>query len=477
MDYIDIFLYLQPLYADINNVSWPQSMEQANYEYQKDGSVRLVSDDEYCSMIFSPHRQDFTVCYLSKVSQEKVKKKSKFKARSMRTSNMESELRIPDTITDEKHRRKYATKNTPDMHMDINPAFRNESENISQTRHRGHLAQKETGFVTSTPLDNAELNCQNVQDLDADKLSKDNSLRIDLQNASSLDNEIYKNLTPRNRNTHQLDDDINFSPISIASNRMSPKSSPRDEDESFRRYSTPTNRSPQQDIKSLQQEKVNFASLVNKKTNDGSFLEYLVDENETLRNKDDQHSTSKPGIPIQNTKANMNTHTLDKHAAHVNTHTLDKHAAHVNTHTLDKHATHVNTHTLDKHATHVNTHTLDKHSTTSNHKSQIYYSQGCKSDPTQQLDLNVNNSSGINLKHNKELEHQRLNVSNGSGDSDIVDIEGDSETRLFYSWVTRHFSVEECTVGWRHPVSLAKSLLEKREDMLANTGMINDMFC
>ncbi len=59
----------QRLYADIEEVAWPGTLSGAEIERLPSGSLRLLSHDEYASMTIPPHKQDFTVEYLAKVSQ------------------------------------------------------------------------------------------------------------------------------------------------------------------------------------------------------------------------------------------------------------------------------------------------------------------------------------------------------------------------------------------------------------------------
>ncbi|KAJ8309765.1 hypothetical protein KUTeg_011630 [Tegillarca granosa] len=65
------------LYAKIDEVAWTKNIEEAQYEFLPDGSVRLVSEDEFASLVLSPHRSDFTVCFLCRVSSEYRKQNNK----------------------------------------------------------------------------------------------------------------------------------------------------------------------------------------------------------------------------------------------------------------------------------------------------------------------------------------------------------------------------------------------------------------
>ena len=73
---------LQPLYAKIKEIAWPKSASRRNCELLQDGSIRITSQDEFGSLILSSHSRDFTVCYLSLLSQEKVKERHREKKRA-----------------------------------------------------------------------------------------------------------------------------------------------------------------------------------------------------------------------------------------------------------------------------------------------------------------------------------------------------------------------------------------------------------
>lgn len=57
---------MQQLYSNIVEAAWPSGTDEA--EVLQDGSIRLTSQDEFASLVLSPHGRDFTVCYLSKTS-------------------------------------------------------------------------------------------------------------------------------------------------------------------------------------------------------------------------------------------------------------------------------------------------------------------------------------------------------------------------------------------------------------------------
>ena len=73
--------FFQSLYADITKITWPKDCECKKLQLQKDGSVCVTSNDEFASLVLSPHSRDFTVCYLSALSVEPKKKDGKVKSK------------------------------------------------------------------------------------------------------------------------------------------------------------------------------------------------------------------------------------------------------------------------------------------------------------------------------------------------------------------------------------------------------------
>lgn len=94
------FLF-QHLYARIKEIAWPKVLSADNTEIMEDGSVCITSDDEFASLILSPHRRDFTVCYLSELSQEKQREKTKVRKRNddiLKQTVDEVCLNMPDVV-------------------------------------------------------------------------------------------------------------------------------------------------------------------------------------------------------------------------------------------------------------------------------------------------------------------------------------------------------------------------------------------
>ena len=77
------------MYAKIDKIAWPKTACRQHCEILEDGSVRILSIDEFASVILSPHRKDFTVCYLSVLSQEKQRDRVKVK-KNRQTRNLHS---------------------------------------------------------------------------------------------------------------------------------------------------------------------------------------------------------------------------------------------------------------------------------------------------------------------------------------------------------------------------------------------------
>ena len=86
---MQVFLIFQSLYADIEQSAWPRDSKKSNIEHLPDGGIRIFSVDEYASLVLSPHRQEFTVCYLSKLGQE-VQRRHKQSSSHLSTSGSAS---------------------------------------------------------------------------------------------------------------------------------------------------------------------------------------------------------------------------------------------------------------------------------------------------------------------------------------------------------------------------------------------------
>lgn len=59
----------QTLHADINQLTWGKNTQAAVIEVLENGAVTVVANEEFGSLTLSPHREDFTVKYLARLSQ------------------------------------------------------------------------------------------------------------------------------------------------------------------------------------------------------------------------------------------------------------------------------------------------------------------------------------------------------------------------------------------------------------------------
>ncbi|KAL3846781.1 hypothetical protein ACJMK2_017739 [Sinanodonta woodiana] len=75
------------LYAKITSAAWAKSPEESSIEKLPDGSIRVTSVDNYASLILSPHKRDFTVCFLSLLSPEKNSDRSRLTSHKNKTKD------------------------------------------------------------------------------------------------------------------------------------------------------------------------------------------------------------------------------------------------------------------------------------------------------------------------------------------------------------------------------------------------------
>lgn len=355
------FVFLQPLYANIKEAAWPKSVEDCEIDYLPDGSVRLLSADEYASIVLSPHKQDFTVCYLSQISSEPPKpKRNRHQKTNHKTksSNKPSECR-KETLE--------ATLRSSSFHKD-------DELNIHSSSHHGsHPGQ---GFEEGG--------------LDADEsLSK------------------------------PARSELNISPISMASSLRSPHTSPESQQEcnKFHRYSTPTNRSPDgnaDDGIEIGGKKSAFKHYRHSQNqgSDGSFLEVI-----------ESQKTSTTSVKQQNTKSGINANDSLKGSS-----------------------------------------------------GQVVHSDSSNriSTSTQQLNKSPQRDvlPGTPLSSpSRDSAHSSFNSQQSEQDS----VEGASP-RCLYTWVTRHFSCDECPVAWRHPLNMARSMINQREEQEKKMCMYSYMY-
>lgn len=352
--FLTYFIFLQPLYANIKEAAWPKSVEDCEIDYLPDGSVRLLSADEYASIVLSPHKQDFTVCYLSEISSEPPKPK---RNRHQKTNHKTKSSDKPSECR----------KETLDASLRGSSFHKDDELNIhSSSQHSGHPGQGQ-GF-------------------EEDGLNADESLSKPARS------------------------ELNISPISMASTFRSPHTSPESQQDrnKFHRYSTPTNHSPdanENDGIEIGGKKSAFKHYRHSQNqgSDGSFLEVI-----------ESQKTSTTSVNQQVTKSSTNTGTCDS---------LKGSSGQV------------------------------VHSDSSNNKLNT-----C----TQQL--NKSPQRGIlpgtpPASPTRDSAHSSFNSQQSEQDS----VEGASP-RCLYTWVTRHFSCDECPVAWRHPLNMARSIINQREE-------------
>lgn len=343
------FIFLQPLYANIREAAWPKSVEDCEIDYLPDGSVRLLSADEYASIVLSPHKQDFTVCYLSQISSEPPKPK---RNRHPKTNHKTTSSDKPSECR----------KETLDASLRGSSFHKDDELNIhSSSQHSGHADQGQ-GFEED-----------------------------------GLDESLSK----------PARSELNISPISMASSLRSPNTSPESQQDhnKFHRYSTPTNHSPDQkadDGIEIGGKKSAFKHYRHSQNqgSDGSFLEVI-----------ESQKTSRTPVNPQVTKSSINTNgSLKESSGKV------------------------------------------VHSDSSNKPNTC----------TQQL----NKSPQRNIlpgtppaSPSRDSAHSSFN----SQQSEQNSVE-EASPRCLYTWVTRHFSCDECPVAWRHPLNMARSMINQREE-------------
>ena len=185
----------------------------------------MISADEYSSLVLSPHKQDFTVCYLCGISLDSPRKKisrHKYRKQEIMTNGCMS------------------NKETKKTCIQQDRIYHHDNIHISD------------GLVMSN-----------------DQLSSKNCEKLDYHRGSP-------------ERIEKLKDDLNISPISFASTQMSHESSPiNDSKTQFNRYSTPTNLVQNKKTGQTVQ-KTECESL------DGSFLQFTqkATEPENIENTD-----------------------------------------------------------------------------------------------------------------------------------------------------------------------------------------------
>ncbi|XP_041359472.1 uncharacterized protein C5orf34 homolog isoform X2 [Gigantopelta aegis] len=142
------------LYADIVQAAWPRDAEKASIEHLPDGGVRIFSLNEYASLVLSPHKQEFTVCYLSKLGQEspRISKHSTSRLSTSCCSNSSAENNSCTSQEKHSHDKTVETNNrvTPEKH----------SNNQTQASTR-HMVPENTSIENNSPVISGKLSHTN----------------------------------------------------------------------------------------------------------------------------------------------------------------------------------------------------------------------------------------------------------------------------------------------------------------------------
>ncbi|XP_033760537.1 uncharacterized protein C5orf34 homolog [Pecten maximus] len=449
---------LVSLYADIRDVAWPQTLEKATYEYLPDGSVRLISEDEHASMVLSTHKQDFTVCYLSKVSQDKtkVKVRHKFKAKSMiSTTN-----RIPTEI-DSRHERFIPSDeecNAPPGNGSlgnrnvINSNRAGTSQNIrnisgemvrnsATARTDDHHVQK-TNLITAKHNDDMK-NSGSSRSNEGHAILKRNKDSLEGDSSSPLSDDLQ----------HRLTEDLSISPISLVSGLRSEKSSPCTEEE-YRRYSTPTYAQTDTQGARSQQCVLNKAAAFKQHKreqhqDDGSFLDYppVENKNEDVDSALDETLTSHD---VSNTKDSQRSQHSPKYSQNGIPQVNSNPPIIVSGSKLQI--------------------TEESTQKTFEEGKFIWGKKSNEPSPSSRSEREANRSWDEPSSRNQSGERkvgswEEYSPGSQSGDREGGSMEETPESRTHYSWVTRHYSCEECPVVWSHPVNLARAVLDNRDSL------------
>ncbi|OWF52201.1 hypothetical protein KP79_PYT20100 [Mizuhopecten yessoensis] len=463
------------LYANIRDVAWPQTLEKASYEYLPDGSVRLMSEDEHSSMVLSTHKQDFTVCYLSKVSRDKpkVKARHKFKARSMTATNnrMSTERASRQErfkSRDEEHKispgngnlsnNHYSSRNIMNVERtgtNINSEPRNISDELVQNENTvsdhtarsevaGHSSEQkttETDSITAKHNHDRD-NCESEGSKEGHKKLTRETDSVEGDSGSPLSDDLQRRLTG----------DLSISPISLVSGLRSEKSSPCTEEE-YRRYSTPTHfQSDTQGAETRQCVPGKGAAIRQYKReqqpDDGSFLDYppVKNKNEDVDSALDETLTS------HNVSQDPQRNQIHAGSSPTSIPNVMQKPSPIESRSKPL----------------IRGEIRQKPSF-----EQEMYIRGKKSNessPSSQSERRAEGSWEEPYLRNQSGEREvgsweEYSPGSQSGDREAGSWEESPEARIHYTWVTRHYSCEECPVVWSHCVNLARAVLDNRESL------------
>lgn len=459
---------LVSLYADIRDVAWPQTLDKATYEYLPDGSVRLMSEDKHASMVLSTHRQDFTVCYLSKVSQDKpkVKVKHNFKAKSMTSG-------VNQISPDSRHegfkprggecedppgqcRLENRNVNSGGIETRVSPKLRNVTGQL--VRNVENIPVGDTVEPNDQHIQKSNSPTEHYNDLKKGESSRSNEGEgiqkktkgcISEASSSPLSDDFQ----------HRLPGDLSISPISLVSGLRSEKSSPCTEEE-YRRYSTPT--FAQNDARNAQPQQGGFNKAAAYKQykrqqhqDDGSFLDYPPTENKN----DDVDSALDETLTSQNVSHNSQ---KTRNSTEYRQNGVPK--------VLQSGCRQFNTNDSNQNVLCEESESVRGKKSNEPSPSYRYDREG----EWVQQKHSTRNQSGERIDRSWEepsIRNQSNERKGGSWEeyspagSQSGSMEEAPESRTHYSWVTRHYSCEECPVVWSHPVNLARAVLDNRESV------------
>lgn len=469
-------------------MAWSSSLDKATYEYLPDGSVRLVSEDEYSSMVLSTHRQDFTVCYLSKVSRDrsKVKVKHKFKARSMASNvnghpgeNSSKQDSFESSHGEEKHTIPSNILDSDDynyariMRQDVNYEKFNEV-NLERESFKHDRPSPDKICSGGPQVEKAIASVTKSDAKESNKSPRTNEghteiLRTDYSRARSsqghegqmIDTGVQtsKDSSPGGSGSplcddelcRKLADDISISPISVVSGLRSEKSSPCTE-EDYRRFSTPTYMQADAQGVGLQKMVLDKSAAFRQykreqQMADGSFLDYPPAKNkneaedvdsaldETLMShnvsntQNSQRTDNNFGVGPKNTSSEPQNLSLDK--------------------TINNPGKSPNSFENPKYVENKISKDSSPHSQSTERRTHLWV------EPTQRSQSAIRET----------VSWEECSPESQSGERDAGSWEESPESRVYYTWVTRHYSCEECPVVWRHSVNLARAVMDNRETL------------
>ena len=377
------------MYATVKDVAWAKSVGDANYEFLPDGGVRLISVDEHASVVLSPHRQDFTVCYLSRVSEE---------------LNRPCTKRGKDNSENEKFgKNKGRDKNKSAVQEDV-------SKEHGDDRQRGNFSDLAVNQRLNARLDHDKGHCgrshPGITDDDKSILPEDKT--------ESPRSEGLPSPRPIDPLHGRLQDELNMSPISVASDMKSYNVSPQQKETEFNRFSTPTNfvTNHREDNKHCDRN----STPTNLQSNASEQVVDIGGKRSAFKYYDHGQENSQDGSFLETLQSKQSVDS-DPHAKS----NLKENAA-------------------------IETELSDHYS--NNASGRLYLSDSFKH---------------MHEKHINSKSSERGHTSREESDS--VFTSNDSKCLHLYTWITRHFSCDDCPVAWSHPVNMARAIMDRRQEL------------